>query len=101
MTICKGLDWRLNPPTASSYVELVDPLLEEVLGNGGLAPLRKEIQALTYDLLDRGRAQRPGVGEEEAPRRLRGPDRRRVSPPAPVRGSGSGKRGRGGRTGQA
>ena len=52
MTICKGLDWRLNPPTASSYVELVDPLLEEVLGNGGLAPLRKEIQALTYDLLD-------------------------------------------------
>lgn len=52
MTICKGMDWRLNPPIPSSYVELVDPLLEEVLGNGGLAPLRKEIRALAYDLID-------------------------------------------------
>ncbi|EJK53844.1 hypothetical protein THAOC_26637 [Thalassiosira oceanica] len=52
MIICTGIEWRLNPPTPSSYVELVDPLLEEVFGSGGLAPLGKEILALAYHLID-------------------------------------------------
>ena len=51
MTICAGMEWRLHPPTPSSYVDLVDPQLEEALG-GGLAPLGREILALSHHLID-------------------------------------------------